>query len=483
MKKSIKYLCLIALALLAIPGIASAELDPKCWTEEECVSARMGAFEMTKAEALKGFYDRPEATSRCGTYQLGNETKVRGYCLPVGQTVTKISFGGKTTFSNMGEFIQIMYRYGLQIAGILAVIMIIVGGFQWTMSGGNASIIGEAKKRITGAVIGLVIAALSFTILQTINPQTTSFRLPSVWMINPTHLGSEYCMDIKDKNVVYALFKKDHDKKTDGEKASALEAANRFSKFTIKQEDTSCGSEYFIGNTNGQVCSGTMCSPGKLCYYPTKTGNIADQRTCIPAVIGGNIQGVANIIGSKGSLHNPIDQVDLIVICNDGTLGKILPKPPTESTKKDTYQFTITKTGIDKISNYCSSHSGVAGYYLGAETNDSDNLIGTGIDDWHAIGKNSADSHECSINLGAIGFGLLNNRSPNCSNEIEAAKECSCATINKRGDMQKLLKNPDFTQHLITEDDLKQGFLCNIKVARSVFPHLDGTQYCTEKRN
>ena len=58
--------------------------------------------------------------------------------------------------------------YGLGFLGILAVIMIIYGGVQLTGSAGNEDAMGNAKKIITYAVVGLIIVLLSFVIVQAV---------------------------------------------------------------------------------------------------------------------------------------------------------------------------------------------------------------------------------------------------------------------------------------------------------------------------
>lgn len=49
-------------------------------------------------------------------------------------------------------------------AGIVAVIMIIVGGFKFIVSGGEAQAVASAKKTILFSVVGLIVIALSETI-------------------------------------------------------------------------------------------------------------------------------------------------------------------------------------------------------------------------------------------------------------------------------------------------------------------------------
>jgi len=63
-----------------------------------------------------------------------------------------------------GTFIVIVKGF-LMILGIWAVIFIIVGGFRLVISAGNEEAVTAAKKTITWAILGLVIAALSFSIV------------------------------------------------------------------------------------------------------------------------------------------------------------------------------------------------------------------------------------------------------------------------------------------------------------------------------
>ncbi|HET7529230.1 MAG TPA: pilin [Candidatus Saccharimonadales bacterium] len=51
------------------------------------------------------------------------------------------------------------------ITGLAAVILIIVSGISMITSGGNSEAVGNARKRLINAVIGLVIVALAWTII------------------------------------------------------------------------------------------------------------------------------------------------------------------------------------------------------------------------------------------------------------------------------------------------------------------------------
>ncbi|MBI4407397.1 MAG: hypothetical protein HY565_02750 [Candidatus Kerfeldbacteria bacterium] len=92
-------------------------------------------------------------------------------------------FAGEDSVKNIGEYIQLVYRFALGIVGIIAVVLIMFGGLRWMAAAGNESIITEAKEIVTSAVTGLVIALLSYVILAFINPQTLDlsvsvFKIP-----------------------------------------------------------------------------------------------------------------------------------------------------------------------------------------------------------------------------------------------------------------------------------------------------------------
>lgn len=55
-------------------------------------------------------------------------------------------------------------RVILGFLGIIAVVIILLGGFKWMTAGGNEDKVGEAKKLITAGIIGLVIILTAFAI-------------------------------------------------------------------------------------------------------------------------------------------------------------------------------------------------------------------------------------------------------------------------------------------------------------------------------
>lgn len=68
--------------------------------------------------------------------------------------------------------IQIV-QWVLGFLGLVAVIMILIGGFQWMTAGGNEEKVASAKKIISAAVIGLIIVLLAWAIVIFVISQTS----------------------------------------------------------------------------------------------------------------------------------------------------------------------------------------------------------------------------------------------------------------------------------------------------------------------
>jgi len=86
--------------------------------------------------------------------------------------------GGKKEIvpTSIGQYIMSIYNYAISIVGIIAAVVIMIGGVMWITAGGNQSRITEAKAWISSSIIGLVLALSSFMILKTINPDLVKIK-------------------------------------------------------------------------------------------------------------------------------------------------------------------------------------------------------------------------------------------------------------------------------------------------------------------
>ncbi|MBI5621731.1 M15 family metallopeptidase [Candidatus Falkowbacteria bacterium] len=170
------------MSLAATPGCcifkAQCEDMPESWTSTDQLKC-----------ASKGGDFQKKNCSDIATCQKAGTDKATA---PLSAPVLEAPLPGLTLSSNVpiveesgakyyeipwiAEFIGALYKFGMTAVGVLAVIMIMVGGFIWLTAGGNQENIGTAKGYITGAIIGLIIALGSYTVLKIVNPALVNLK-------------------------------------------------------------------------------------------------------------------------------------------------------------------------------------------------------------------------------------------------------------------------------------------------------------------
>ena len=75
-----------------------------------------------------------------------------------GQDQTANLFGNTGVFSTITDVL-------LYVLGAISVIMIIIGGLRYVISGGNSANVTAAKNTILYAIVGIIIAILSYAII------------------------------------------------------------------------------------------------------------------------------------------------------------------------------------------------------------------------------------------------------------------------------------------------------------------------------
>jgi hypothetical protein len=71
----------------------------------------------------------------------------------------------KAQGDSLGPLIQTVINILLYLLGATAVVMIVIGGMRYTTSNGDSGAIKSAKDTILYSVIGLIVAILSYTIV------------------------------------------------------------------------------------------------------------------------------------------------------------------------------------------------------------------------------------------------------------------------------------------------------------------------------
>lgn len=351
-KKTAISLAIIFTFLISLPVNAATtdsssqvpELNPFCWHKSACdaIRKRLGA-----PEGSSGFISDASAAPCVG----GEGDDQWGKCLPAGTSKTEISFGGKSEFSNVGQFIVLMYKYLLTIASIVAVAVIVIAGAQWVTSGGNSEAISSAKKRIGGAFIGLFIAYMSYFVLNTINPALVNLRLPQVWLVRSQSLIPEFCSDIEGANTGKTKFMFAAPKETQTTPVSVSTAAGKSDGFKWANPKTepqfACGSRFFAENGGESDCRGDFC--------PIEDGN---QKSCFSEDSKFYECGDVRLAG-RISYTSPLKNCGFFsgAISNKaGDLGGAWDCPPTGKIQL----MVVCKANVGK--NWFASHSALTDY-------------------------------------------------------------------------------------------------------------------------
>lgn len=161
-KKYKIIICLLLLTFLTFPIKKAIAKTYSC--EDDCGEAG-------KNKALFNFYCDDEGLNCseecCYSLDLNLQYPVMGN-LDINEN------------QNINDIILWWYQFSIAISGFAAFFMFVMGGFEWTYSAGNPSVISEAQEKIKSAAIGLIIVLSAYLILQLINPELTMFSLPEI---------------------------------------------------------------------------------------------------------------------------------------------------------------------------------------------------------------------------------------------------------------------------------------------------------------
>ena len=265
MRKIIIFCLVISFFL---PSIASAQIDNRCWRKTECEAYRKDILKVDPSQVTDGFDASAEAKAICGATDATGKAEL-GFCLAAGKSTTKITFGTRNTFEHFGDFIQYIYRYSFIIGSIVAVVMIMLGGVMWIVSGTSPDLKQKAQKRIGGAIMGIILLALSYTILNLVNPYLVNLRMPAVWLINPEGLQPAKCDQLNINvpaggaktmvELAYTGQEKYNDKSQTNITSDKLKKQySMIGSFTQDADKANCGDYYFVPETSAQTCMGTF---------------------------------------------------------------------------------------------------------------------------------------------------------------------------------------------------------------------------------
>lgn len=342
---------------------------PKNAQAKECESLTNGEIVLQVAI--------PGVTKEC-TY----ETFVIKGASTVKTTVTKYYI------PSLEAYISGVYGFFIGAVTLAAIVMIMIGGFQWVMAAGNQARIGNAKTMITSALSGLILALLSYTLLNAINPRITNLTITKPDAISGiSQLDDFYCAQAEaiDDDAKLTPFSFNKEVECTGKSGTDCDKLIEDARRT--KDNTECGILYKLFDEKGEpisnVCVGRACTgvnEGKACHVGK----------CVTAVIKGTInEGVP-----KGRFID--NDLELWALCKETTTykragsteytsykGVLIEEQDLDNSNlqaKYGYVFSKRPPAQEEV---CSET--LLGYYLKAEVDEWG-----AIDDWFMIGNDGS---------------------------------------------------------------------------------------------
>lgn len=116
-------------------------------------------------------------SNRTNTLNCPEGTQEVNYtCIPFADRITNCSSDNLSLrcIQTVGGAIKFVIRIGLIFAGVVAVIMMMVGGYQMLLSRGDPTGFKKGRSTVTQAIIGLLVVMLAYVIVQFITNLTNS---------------------------------------------------------------------------------------------------------------------------------------------------------------------------------------------------------------------------------------------------------------------------------------------------------------------
>jgi hypothetical protein len=88
--------------------------------------------------------------------------------------------GQEEISASPGEYVKMIFTYGIAIVGVLALFAVAYGGIRYMLSGSSETGKSEGKRWIFSALAGLSLLLCSYLILSTINPQLAGLNIDSL---------------------------------------------------------------------------------------------------------------------------------------------------------------------------------------------------------------------------------------------------------------------------------------------------------------
>jgi len=180
-----------ALPVLVPSAQGAASAKDSCFTVLDCSPALKDEPNCKNGDqgCCKG--DRCWVPRGSGCAKQGSV--VLGSCLARNSPFTlSVNFGAATTVVDLSDYIAIVYQYAIGIGGMVAAVMMMIGGMMY-LTAADSDRISRGKQFIVDALTGLFVILGAYMLLNTINPDIVSLALPKVPVVKKqSYVGCSY---------------------------------------------------------------------------------------------------------------------------------------------------------------------------------------------------------------------------------------------------------------------------------------------------
>lgn len=92
-------------------------------------------------------------------------------------------------YKSLSNFIQNALVLVFTVGAFLVLIMLIIGAYEWIASGGDKEAVGKARNRIINALVGLLVLAIAFALVNLIG-QFTGINIQNLIVPSPNPSAS-----------------------------------------------------------------------------------------------------------------------------------------------------------------------------------------------------------------------------------------------------------------------------------------------------
>jgi hypothetical protein len=261
--------------------------------------------------------------------------------------------GAESSDSDLKSYIESIYQFAIWAVGIAAVLMITIGGFMYLTSAGNTSKMDIAKRVVTDAIIGLVVALSAYLILYVINPDLIKINLSMTQLGTGSGGGSTSAPPGDNKPPADSV---GCGKAVDAAKQIMNTGCCYCNTFQDNPHKSSCPAKH-SNECNLNACSGspgfTDCSEFVKTAYSKASctppsGNSASMLSSGESISGSSSLKAGDILAVSGH----------VVMCeNDGCSTVIHASGKKDGIKESggSYYFNNSGVRVLRASKYCGS--------------------------------------------------------------------------------------------------------------------------------